>query len=288
MVALRYSILFICCLVAPISVAGEIWDHKALLWKAVSAEGKESFILGTMHSEDPRITTLADPVKQAFESASAFAAEIDISAAGDQLKAMMLDESKSLKSMMSTAQYSQSMQACRDFGLIEMICSKLTPWGLALTVSMPKPKTGMFLDLMLYYKAKHSGKEVLGLERADQSVEVFVNMSDAEHVEFLAETLKQLPEKDALIEIMHEQYLARDLPAMSALAMAEFRKLDSKLADKILDGLLVKRNKRFVENAMPWLKQGRFFMAIGAMHLPGEEGVLNLLHEQGWAVTPVY
>jgi uncharacterized protein len=52
--------------------------------------------------------------------------------------------------------------------------------------------------------------------------------------------------------------------------------------------LLDQRNHRMVTRLHTLLQQGKLFIAIGALHLPGENGVLHLLEQQGYKVTPVY
>lgn len=63
---------------------------------------------------------------------------------------------------------------------------------------------------------------------------------------------------------------------------------DQRLADEFQQRLVVDRNHRMAERMQPYLQQGKVFIAVGALHLPGEEGLLNLLEQQGYAVRRLY
>jgi hypothetical protein len=66
----------------------------------------------------------------------------------------------------------------------------------------------------------------------------------------------------------------------------ELQSQDDALAKRLMDSLINQRNNRMLERMLPKLKQGRVFIAVGALHLPGEHGLLNLLRGAGYAVTP--
>ncbi|TNF37962.1 MAG: hypothetical protein EP315_01845, partial [Gammaproteobacteria bacterium] len=63
---------------------------------------------------------------------------------------------------------------------------------------------------------------------------------------------------------------------------------DSEIDDRLMVEMLDKRNLRMVERMQSCLQQGRAFIAVGALHLPGVQGVLHLLEQQGYSVSPVY
>ena len=63
---------------------------------------------------------------------------------------------------------------------------------------------------------------------------------------------------------------------------------DQRLADEFQQHLVVDRNHRMAERMRQYLQQGQAFIAVGALHLPGEEGLLNLLEQQGYTVRRVY
>ena len=63
---------------------------------------------------------------------------------------------------------------------------------------------------------------------------------------------------------------------------------EQKSAEAFLRRLIDDRNVHMIERMLPRLKQGAAFIAIGALHLPGEKGILQLLTERGYTVSVVY
>ncbi|HET8704878.1 MAG TPA: TraB/GumN family protein, partial [Pseudomonadales bacterium] len=55
----------------------------------------------------------------------------------------------------------------------------------------------------------------------------------------------------------------------------------------LMDRLVQKRNHLMFERMQTYLKKGGAMVAVGALHLAGNEGLLNLLHQQGWRITPI-
>ncbi len=78
-------------------------------------------------------------------------------------------------------------------------------------------------------------------------------------------------------------YVSRDLSAMMRMSM----RYRSPLNDRFLDVVLWQRNRRMAERMLPHLKKGGAFIAVGALHLPGVDGVLDLLVKRGYDVQPI-
>ena len=60
------------------------------------------------------------------------------------------------------------------------------------------------------------------------------------------------------------------------------------LASRFKKRLLIDRNYRMVRRMRPRLMEGNSFIAVGALHLPGAEGIIHLLEKEGYRVSPVY
>jgi uncharacterized protein YbaP (TraB family) len=63
---------------------------------------------------------------------------------------------------------------------------------------------------------------------------------------------------------------------------------DQRLADDLQRRLIRDRNRLMAERMQPYLEQGRAFVAVGALHLPGADGLLQLLQQRGYALQVVY
>ena len=100
--------------------------------------------------------------------------------------------------------------------------------------------------------------------------------------------MQQLDEFPDLYEQILAAYLERDLAAIMRLNEESQAKGDRELEEHLGRALIDDRNVRMVERMQPQLRRGRAFIAVGALHLPGEAGILQLLAKRGYTVTPVY
>jgi uncharacterized protein YbaP (TraB family) len=153
---------------------------------------------------------------------------------------------------------------------------------------MPASETGLVLDMMLYQSALEQGKSVHGLETVEEQLNVFEALSEKDQVLLLQDAVENFPELDALHAELLEAYKQRDLAGLMALGEAAMQAGDQQLADEFQQHLVVDRNHRMSDRMQVYLRQGEVFIAVGALHLPGEEGLLNLLEQQGFTVRRLY
>jgi uncharacterized protein YbaP (TraB family) len=87
---------------------------------------------------------------------------------------------------------------------------------------------------------------------------------------------------------LREAYLARDLVAVYDLLNAAKVDDSTGAVARFEQRLVIDRNRRMVDRMGELLQQGNAFVAVGALHLPGEQGILQLLADRGYRVTRVY
>ena len=90
------------------------------------------------------------------------------------------------------------------------------------------------------------------------------------------------------LEDLKRLYLAGDLEAVFRRSYEPARRLGPKSMLAVIERLLDDRNAVMVERMTPLLKEGNAFIAVGAAHLPGRAGVLQMLVDQGYKVTRVH
>jgi uncharacterized protein YbaP (TraB family) len=263
---------------------------KGLLWKIEHAGLQPSYLFGTIHSEDSRVLAVPPAVQAAFDEARVYVMEarIDESAMASMSARMMFSDGHSLKGVLDSRTYAETVAALANYGLPELALASMKPWAVAMTLSMPKPQTGLFLDLALMQNAAEQGKQIAGLETVDEQLEILDQLPMGDQVTMLKDALQQLPELNGMFAQIHEAYLARDLARMMRLSEEQEMRGDRKLTEKVMGRLVDSRNHRMAQRIEPFLKSGSAFIAIGALHLPGRDGVLNLLKQQGYRLTPVY
>lgn len=267
------------------------WEKysRGLLWRIERDGVAPSYLFGTLHSDDPRVLALAPPVRQAFDRARTFTMEavIDADALAQLAQHMFYQDGRTLAGVAGDEIYRRARQALADQGLPDVGVERQKPWVVVMMLSMPRPRGGMFLDIALHTQAAEQNKPIFGLETMAEQVAVFDDLPSTDQVALLKDTLdnhKQLP---AQIEALTARYLARDLAGILQLADA-YRPADSRVYDAVMHRLLADRNLKMAERLRPRLAEGNAFIAVGAGHLAGPEGLLVLLEQAGYRLRAVY
>lgn len=276
-------------LLTTLAVADNTFE-RGLLWKIEKPGSPPSYLFGTMHIEDPEVVTLPSPVQQAFDRADGVTLEVVLDPQSLMAMAMafMLTDGSTLESHIGSQLFQRSVKAMAVHGLPELAVARMKPWAVAVTLMTPPSQTGEVLDLMLYQEALAQSKPVTGLETPMEQMSLFDSFSALDQVALLKDTLDQLDEIPQMLADLKAAYLDRDLIRLVKISDASMSSNDPQLVEDFNRKLITERNHRMLERMQPQLKKGKEFIAVGALHLPGEEGLLQLLSEQGYSVSVVY
>ena len=270
-------------------VSSALAGEQGLLWH-ISGKGVDSHLFGTMHSEDPRVTTLPTVVERHFDAADTLMLEISLDQQTQMAVAleMMLPEESSLSAIVGEKLAKQAQQAMQGLGIPSEVTEQMQPWATVVTLSMPKMESGLVLDILLYQRGEEAGKTFHPLESPQEQLAVFTGLSNSEQATLLRSVLKEYKSYPPMFEKLTEIYLRRDLTALVKLSDENPMSSDPALQQKMMNRLLDQRNQRMVSRMEPQLQKGRVFVGVGALHLPGEQGLITLLRRQGYSVTAVY
>ncbi|GAB4513489.1 MAG: TraB/GumN family protein [Sulfuricaulis sp.] len=262
---------------------------KGLLWKIESPGVTVNYLFGTIHSDDARVITLPEPVTRSLDASARFIMEAVMDGEGlvRMAEVMFFNDGRTLEQVVGKKLYIESTKALTARGIPTLGVEKQKPWAVMMALSMPSPKTGEFLDLVLQARATRQNKPVSGLETIAEQLAVFDGLPLPDQVALLEDTVRMQADLDREFEALHKAWLARDLAAITAIS-EKHEPGDERLYDEVMDRLLAKRNLRMVERMAPVLKQGGAFIAVGAAHLPGETGLLYRLEKAGYRVTAIY
>jgi len=269
-----------------------VWasDARGILWRIEGAAAQPSYLLGTIHSDDARITALPAPIAQKFQQADSFSGEIDMDLPNlmQASQATLLTEGESLQQLLEPSLYQQTVKLLATYGMPELVVQRMKPWAAAATLSLPPPQTGLFLDMLLYTQAAAQGKRVYGLETVNEQVEAMEAMPRDLQIAMLRDAITQHDQLDHIIEQLITAYLQRDLNKLEAISDTAMQQGDARVATLFNSEVVVNRNRRMLERMQPRLHEGNAFIAVGALHLPGDEGLLTQLRNKGYRVSPVY
>ncbi len=275
------------------SLATENASQIGLLWQINKAGLKPSYVFGTIHSEDPRVTQLPSQVQRRFEQADSVTIEMNFSFSNlmKSIFGIYLKPGQTLDKFISKPDYEELVKRLEQHGVPEEVTKRLKPLATLMILSMPKSNSGQFLDLLLYQRAQDLDKPVYGLETVEEQLAIFDALPIPEQVVLLKGSLEYLDDMPKMLEELHELYLQRDLTALlqlndeyTAKGTAEEKKLTEKFMQRLVDD----RNVRMVERMQVRLQEGNAFIAVGALHLPGGKGILKLLEARGYRVLALY
>ena len=277
--------LLVCASLATLPAAAE-----ALLWRIEAGDTAPSYLFGTIHSDDPRVATLPEPVAQTLAQSRVLYLEIDFAAPEIALVpfSQVLPPGQSLQDLLSEDVYRRVLTAMAARGYTATTVDRLRPWAVVLELAMPPMESGNVLDLVLLEYAMNRGIETRGLETIGEQLGLFANMPMDDQRALLVLTLEEYAESPRAFEEMILAYAAGDLAELERQSEEAFTKLAPDFAARFEAAIVTRRNHRMAERAAPAIAQGGAFIAVGALHLPGEDGLITLLRNRGYRLTPVY
>ncbi len=267
------------------TISSHVLAGQGLFWKVESPAGKTSYLFGTIHTDDNRVTNFSPAVTDALQSVDAFMMET--LAPNDPSIFMMQDGD--LKSMLSEKELDK-IYALAEFHVMHRdAATHMKPWLLAVVFDSPKPLTPFAQDNLLMTKSEDLGKEVIGIEDTQEHFGVMDSFSQDEQLTMLRAVLKrsqQTKERDyerlmsAYLEGNSEKVAMLDEKITGGMLPPA---LWGKMRGKLLDERNIVMAQRIIEEA----KTKNVFVAVGASHLAGKGGLIARLKEAGYKLTPI-
>ncbi|MGV8937456.1 MAG: TraB/GumN family protein [Allorhizobium sp.] len=275
-----------------------------ILWKLEKPGIEPSYLLGTMHVSDPRVVLMPPLAGDRAAKASVIIIESD----------EILDDKKAAAALLSKPELSMFTdgttiadylsdedEAKLDAGLSKRgiplaAVARMRPWILSSFVALSpceltrKAEGKSFLDKKIAEDAVAAGKPVKGLETLAEQLEAMAQLPVEFHLQALIETLALGDRMNDIMETMTELYLSghigMTMPMLRAVS-PEDKGGDQSGYAAFEQRIILDRNKIMATRAAPLLDKGNAFMAVGALHLSGSEGLVELLRQQGFVVSAV-
>lgn len=265
--------------------------ERGLLWRIERPGVAPSYAFGTMHHDDERVLKLPSAATKALRGSNSFTMEmlVDATASRKFVAATRLP-SGDLQALIGSDLYAQVAEKMRDRDVPDSLTRRLKPWSVMLTLLLPRERPVVILDYELSQLAQEQKKPMYQLETVEEQIEAFDGMPMDVQVGLLESVVRHEDAIPGLTKELIQAYLDRDLRRMWDIN-TRFTGNDSqmgRLNDIFLERVLFERNKRMVAAMQPRLAEGGTFVAVGALHLFGDRGVLALLKQQGYRITRVY
>lgn len=271
----------------PVKGVGQTGDMNNLLWE-ISGNGlsKPSYLYGTIHMICETDFFIKDQLREKFDNAAKLYLEIDMDDPGMNMKMLQLAmlKDKKLSDFFTPDEYARLNDFFRDsikMPLAMMSTMKpFTLFSLMLMKAMPCDKQKSY-ELTFVEMAKEQSKEVLGLETIEDQMKVFDGLPDSVQAQMVMRYVNEYAAQQEEFARLVDNYKKEDLEALYAAILA------SPDMEGAQDAFLFERNRRWIPVIETAAKEEPIFIAVGAAHLPGEEGVIQLLQKKGYTVRPV-
>jgi uncharacterized protein len=285
---MRPHISAIAALLLPFFLHGntQAQTPKSLLWE-ISGNGLSapSYLYGTMHVGDKRAYRFSKSVMPSFERASAFAMEID-PATTDPISLMNMMKLKEGK--LQDLFTAEEWQKLKDFMQAELQTdieklNDFSPFFIYSMISQTKfaNQKGQPLDLYFLNQAKKGKKDIHGLESVEEQISAINRMPAEDQKKMLLEGISEQKEDDKMLDQMIKYYAKGDLDKLQTLSD------EADYGEEFEQALILERNHTMADRIEPLMKSQSTFIAVGALHLPGEEGILKLLEKDGYQIRPL-
>lgn len=271
------SILLLQVMVPSASEAHFLWE----------VEGdKPSFLYGTIHSSDSRIRDIPEPVLRALKNASSYHPEIELSPQNlGALAAATFSGKGDLEKEIPPKLWQSIVRLGERSGLPVVLLRKVPLQLLPILFAAP-PETdfNQIIDVQTYQIAKDHNIPIHQLEEVDEQLDVFRTLPKETILLFLEEAISEADKGFPALETTIELYSRGDLHGLVKFLGEEFKRYDQ---PQLEEALLTDRNRLMAQRLEPFLGNGSAFVAVGAAHLPGDDGIVELLRRQGHTVTRV-
>lgn len=281
-----------CLLLTVTLLAQPAKADNGLLWK-VSGKGlsQPSYLFGTYHFLTNAFIDTIPAIKEAYASTKAVAGElvIDSSLQPAVMQAALL-KGTTLKQVLPDTVYAKAAAWFKEEAGLDLAnfngFNPITVMTLAMAITQqkyfPNKQGETQLDTYFQQEGKKDGKKILGLETIDVQINaLYKQISLERQVELLNELFESKTSLKESIDRMNNAYVTQDLDQLQRqMYSGSYKPGEMKV-------LLDDRNSHWVQELPAIMQQQPVFVAVGALHLVGKNGLVNQLRAQGFTVTPV-
>ncbi len=269
---------------------GEIRPGRHSLWKVQSGT-HVVYLVGSVHLLKAANYPLSPAIEKAFSESRRLVLELKLDEVNPQAvqEAMLakgrLEPGTTLKGIVSPETYGLLQRRAKEIGIPVQALDPFKPWVVALTLTTLKlqklgydPQHG--IDQYFTRKAKQEGKEISGLETFEFQIDLFDHLSLSEQEALLLETMNELDVMENEFNNLVEAWVQGDTSALEKILLASFREYP-----EIYQRMVVDRNRGWMGEIGKILMRNEIaIVVVGAGHLVGREGLVELLRAKGYEV----
>jgi hypothetical protein len=285
---------------AFLAEAQQVAASDGLLWRIEKKGVAPSYLFGTFHAADPRLLSKVDRASRLIRGSRSVATELgDLSTAQKTLAG-----ARAMLSSLGADNHSLSLVSEDKRGTIERLAGergldagaldKMAPWMLMAAFALPvcelKRDNREIVDERIVSVARKAQVPVEALEAIDEQLDALKSIDPkliGKYLDIVAERPSLIDDGFATMVALY----ARSRIGWIEPALKHGLKLTSEQAvlnEDVSKRLVIERNRTMAQRVRPLLEKGKAFVAVGALHLVGEQGLVSLLRKDGWRVTKAW
>ena len=262
------------------------------LWRISKTGIADSFVLGTIHVADPRVAVIAKPIASALAQSRILAVEL-VPEAGDArtFELEELEDGKRLEPLIGAQAFGRLRDELAAQGVPAPAIERLKPWAAMLKIARSAPGTEQkTLDQQLFVAARVRRLQVLPLELLEEQIAAFDTIPLQTQVALLNHALEHRDALAANVEATIAAWLSGDLAALARTSDRAYEQFPGMAYHygRLIRHIIHDRTALMHHRLFMPLRNGRVFVAIGALHLYGDEGLLALLRDDGFRVSKIW
>lgn len=263
--------------------------ENSLLWEIKSpGQAQPSYLFGTIHLICAKDFSISDSLKKVFSKTQQLALEIDMDDPGmtaKMMKTMMMSGDTQLKTLLTESEYTRLNTFYKDsIGMSIDMFNKMKPFILMAPlynkVMNCEPQS---YEMKLVAMATQQKSEVIGIETIEEQMAVFDTISYKDQVKMVLNMVDSLPKARKELSEMIELYKTGQMNSLYQVSIQSDYGMEGD--EKVL---LTDRNHRWISRISKMILDKPTFFAVGAAHLGGPDGVVELLRKNGYQLRPIY
>lgn len=247
-----------------------------------------SHLFGTIHLDDRHLHQLPPQLSLALLQANRVLMEtaLDEAAQAQFAGSMSLPAGQTLAQWLGGDVLDRYRRLIEFYRVPEATAMQLKPWAATSLVGRPRASSGRTMEDVIRETALQMGKPVEAMETMDELIAAIEEQPIDDQLTVLVDTVCQhrriMEDAQALLAM----YAEGDLAAIAW--QNEHGHEDDPVFQWMNERILYRRSEQMVERMRPALAAGGAVVAVGALHLTGERGLLRLLEKQGYRITRVF
>ncbi|KPZ55870.1 MULTISPECIES: TraB/GumN family protein [Pseudoalteromonas] len=259
----------------------------------VEKNGTSSYLFGTVHVGDASMKGLPEKITKAIDQSEQVIVEVDISKLTPlqmqqrSMPFMMLKDGKTLQTELSKQNYNKLKEYFAKKSIDIAMFNGLKPWAVMVTMMQIEFQNAGFsdqtgIDKQVLAYAKKQNITIGELETLEQQLQMFDGMALLSN-EMIEETFEQLADINTYFIKLVNAWKNGDMETLTEYYNMSFD--DSNYGEISEQVMLVNRNDKWVEQLVPRLANEKLFIAVGALHLPEQHGLIKQLTDAGFTIT---